>query len=1455
MFGRSDPVSVAALGKHPGWEDHIKDIPGVPERLLEVERELITEGIGGNIANEAWKKLRDAGKSRDFGHIFLFRTAADFVVGRLWPSSDAKKRQEYPMVVCAQCVGQPLGWVMGRVLARLGTLEEHCRATTSASIVRSSVEQAGQELRAEATGGGGEPAMEDGIVARVAAMPEMAGEGFHRLMYQMEEELAGFMQPDLIERMARRNVETRAQHIRVPACAPTAAAAVELWLGFLLARLDRNAAIAFFIPHGERWLDVIVGAPTPAQIYCLRATTDAVPLATEIPYTIDDAFRARVDAIIAGRAPAARPRVSGPGAAKPGGGRKIAVLAGVATVGIVAVGVGVVMFGGNGGPQPPIDPQPGPGPAVVAKVDPAVEAWCRAWESAGLGAYSPMPVEVRAALSRDAYLEGNLLGKLASLDPRSLLPEADRARPITELLQANPKGWASGAAGEGPATGAARVRAAIDAVRAWPTLARAGELAGEMNAKGWDAAASQVRSIADEVRNRLATQQFPPPARLAAVAAGAVAAAEAASIGERIGAFARAAQEHPELAGVVAAFDRGSRAALAGVSLEALPGVLNEQAEVSERAAAFVESAWDGVEADLFTRGSERHRALSGAGAVASASDIEAWSQEAGGWVALEAAEHPLAAENARLGVAQEAAQARVEEVRTLDASRADGLSRRLAGAMDSLEEARGLAAVRRNRDEIGRRVAAVAAELAAIDAEGGRIAAELGSELWAPIRRQVVEIAALEEVVPGDAAINREWKRLRAMVMGAALTNPDEWRADPDRASARVRVLARYRAELSELAQRMSTAIAGNGIDPRIGGELQARLAQERDRRLAAALDSLAWDGSDITWRNDPREAEVAALAGAVEGAREIAGRLALLRAHLDSGRGLADPIEGGDTAGFVAACREHALVKPPGPTTEALFARVDLLEGLAAAGRSRLADMAKSAGEAPPEVAVEVWRRLGASEWPASREELVIEGAMRGRLTALGWAGDELAVEGARRWSIYMDRAPDAAAIWAGLEARAAMGSPGLEVLSSRARFNAELVLLQRELNGQTKPGAAGRQRVGEFVQAAGAWMAGMEAGHRAAAEVVCRALTEADADRDDVPPPPPPGIGPAGAGWTQLPGTNDSVVQFEIRLRGNTHRLTFVRLEPSGSPAAFVCTEELSVGLLADVVQERRASGAIGPLLEYPPGGRDKRPGPRSWEWTGDKAMAVARSWLELSPGVAIPEATFEPASPPGREMPAQHLSPTGSMFVGVLVGCRLATSAEWKAALEFERRGATLENLAQSATANLLDAKWLAQAQYAANRSKPSPVNGRYAGEDAANTPALGASYDDGVIYFRPVSEGPGTFKNILGNVGEFVFDNAAAADAIDGKKGMAEVQRAVQALGVNGWGVVGGSAFSPGGKALDVVVPLDSGSIGDKFGYSDAGVRLAFSAPRPVVVAGPERAPLARVLREAVVVGP
>lgn len=292
---------LAAFGKHPGWNDHIEDLGLETDLLVRLKRTLYLDGISGNVDSGAWEKLSEGQRLEGFDHQFLYHAGRDVVAGRMWSSMDGKGRTRYPMVVCAHCSGLPLPWVLQQVLPRLEDIRTRCVSTTSSLVVKSILDSSRRQLREltqQVEASSPDPGMPEGTLAVLARSPEMGRDhvGLLRVLYKIEQ---GMPAPDARGGEPATRVVQGSLHVRVPACADSPPNTIRLWLSFLLEELDSSNAIILLLPLGESWIDIIVGQPSAREFYCIRASLEAVPRTTDIPYTLAPGFLERAERRIA----------------------------------------------------------------------------------------------------------------------------------------------------------------------------------------------------------------------------------------------------------------------------------------------------------------------------------------------------------------------------------------------------------------------------------------------------------------------------------------------------------------------------------------------------------------------------------------------------------------------------------------------------------------------------------------------------------------------------------------------------------------------------------------------------------------------------------------------------------------------------------------------------------------------------------------------------------------------------------------------------------------------------------------------------------------------------------------------------------------------------------------------------------------------------------------------------
>lgn len=295
-------LALGAFGKHPGWDDHIEDLGLETETLTLAKRILYIQGVGGQIDTGAWEKLESAQRIEGFNHVFVWQRSGQFLLGRLWSSSDGKGRTRYPMVICVQCIGVSLRWGLEYILPRLQELEQACKDAASAAAVRALLDSARSRLRAllvhaekatEFT-----PSVAQAVqrfVANPAFGPEQ--QGWFRILYQVQNQMAVFGQGSFNPKGDL--TALRPQQIRLPVGADTPEQALLLWRRFLSTRIDRSVPIFMSLPAGESWLDAVLGEPSSSEFFCLRARPAILPFATEVPYELNEDFKAKARNLLA----------------------------------------------------------------------------------------------------------------------------------------------------------------------------------------------------------------------------------------------------------------------------------------------------------------------------------------------------------------------------------------------------------------------------------------------------------------------------------------------------------------------------------------------------------------------------------------------------------------------------------------------------------------------------------------------------------------------------------------------------------------------------------------------------------------------------------------------------------------------------------------------------------------------------------------------------------------------------------------------------------------------------------------------------------------------------------------------------------------------------------------------------------------------------------------------------
>lgn len=1475
---------LAAVGKHPGWNDHLDDIGLDMDRLVAVKRQLYVDGIGGLIGSGTWESMDDSARDEGFAHSFLWRQPDGLVVGRMWSSSDGKGRRKYPMIVCAQCRSLPLAFVGGPVLDRLRRLEEQCKAVSTAAEVISAVDRMRGELRELAsytpsvTGGAFEGEAAAAKLADAEVMgPE--GRGLTRVLYQMEREMAAYLRPEAAATGSRsRTLEVRAQHMRLPSVFEPEHACWSAWSRLLLGRVDQLAPLLLVNKDGRPWVDVIVGEPGVTQLACLQGSTEAFPLTTDIPFTIDEEteragreliekarrgeihetdpgfFDAPSDRLAPFLKMARRPSREG------GANKKQVMLAAIAAAAVLVVVVvlAVLFFGGGEGEQAggreqssaPREPDP------AGKEQAGIEGVAEPERSGSAGESPANPDAGPAGERLDRFrawctiAERWYLPFVAAIDLDEAAADAHLARAVV-----------------GPIRNASAGRPECNPLEASPGRYRS------ITALSTDPPDSMIEPTADPVVGG-ALRHI--EAVLAAIGPGAWPAHGA--LDHVLGALGGLGVESPSALGAIRddlASGRGEEAARgvsamlthrnAVVRLHAALAARSEAISGLRSAGAAEQASWY----EALAVAGEAQGVTLGAWLADTVARCERVAGFGGELVARASQDLPRIDESLLAGALVGVTGASPEaDLRAWLAA----LSDRSLYLLDPSDDPRRVLADAGGLEGVGVRLnalldghddaaaSAIAAEVEAWRAESASVNGLTWNEAnSAEIERRVEQLVArrgdlLERIdaAERDRRYEIETYRAELRAIGSVSTTGSEvidgvWIASRDA------LIERYGDDTIGLSREIETLTAALGeveraMPPldveaahfgRAASKASALLEDTRETRLGEAAARWNQPGAVggaveayAAWRDDvSRSAETAR------------GMIAACDGWMGLGDRVGDETFGGLLAGWASTWLggrvDLAEIDP----------RLDLIREFVLPGaRGGMAGLVADAA-APVEVVHTAWIGLGDADpsWPENRDELVIEAAAVARLrdaigtlaparrgevegvltreSALRWTRVASASEG---WAAFRDLAPLVSAM--GVSPSALPPELGFDLLvawlldeiEGDDALDADRVLTEVERWLGPEAGLDGHLLASDWLESMHTVLVGRETG---------------DVDFRS--------IGPARAGWEGV--QHDSGRQLTYSWLGGDSRprsLKFRLVESPETGAFYLSETEAPAWLLFEYALASPGSALVVASMEadWTPLD-DTRAGPRVWTWRqqgGVRSIQLSRSWTARSrggPSAYYAPTLLEEIGRPGPGSPLQRVSPRAAAVLVALTGCRLPTAAEWAAAL------ASLDNPGPSDDWNLRDQAFEAQRAHMAGAARADwPDMGAFVPDEvevSRGADAQSHEWTDGTLWFDEVGFGrKQKFYGLIGNVAEYVLSGSGVAELMTDRHGDPMVFAGGVAGGADRSGafsVIGGSALSAPELPLTRAYRLD-GAVSPS-GFSDVGFRLAFSpgAEPPLVV--------------------
>jgi hypothetical protein len=236
------------FGKHPGWDDHIEDLPLPTMSMVTAKQLLYVHGIGSQISSGAWSKLSEDACLPDFNHYLLWVRERQFLVGRLWGSRDGKRRAHFPMIALVHGINLPLEAALGPLLSRIEQVAAGCRATTSADGVRKVIARVSSEAPILPD----KPADDSGATLRIARSSVLG----------LTRDLRGNLPP----------------RCRLPADPLDCLRSLRFWSRVCTSLAPPDVPLVFLAAPGAPWIDVLAREPTPGQFFCLRAGLAALPI-------------------------------------------------------------------------------------------------------------------------------------------------------------------------------------------------------------------------------------------------------------------------------------------------------------------------------------------------------------------------------------------------------------------------------------------------------------------------------------------------------------------------------------------------------------------------------------------------------------------------------------------------------------------------------------------------------------------------------------------------------------------------------------------------------------------------------------------------------------------------------------------------------------------------------------------------------------------------------------------------------------------------------------------------------------------------------------------------------------------------------------------------------------------------------------------------------------------------
>jgi hypothetical protein len=293
LLGGAPDSSLVVFGKHPAWSDHIEPgIGRIDAATAAFKKRLYNVGIKKLIDSGAWVGQPEGEILPAFDHDIIAIVDRSIIFGRMWTSSDARGRAEFPMVVVARVDGVPIRRAHEAAMPVLRDFEMLVRQQRTEQDVVAAHAKAQADIATRLA----ERAGRNGAVDRAeAGLPDILERFFTSPVFG--EGAVGFLR---ILRGLEQAAVARRKGVGNPpfqARAPLSAAATNDdlidWALLVDATLGKDSSVVVVAPVTGMWVDVIAGPQRPDEFFCLKASPAALALDSDTPYELDPALESR----------------------------------------------------------------------------------------------------------------------------------------------------------------------------------------------------------------------------------------------------------------------------------------------------------------------------------------------------------------------------------------------------------------------------------------------------------------------------------------------------------------------------------------------------------------------------------------------------------------------------------------------------------------------------------------------------------------------------------------------------------------------------------------------------------------------------------------------------------------------------------------------------------------------------------------------------------------------------------------------------------------------------------------------------------------------------------------------------------------------------------------------------------------------------------------------------------